>query len=52
MIWPFHSVTEFLHMGGYARYVWTAFFMTALVLIGNIIVPYYQQRKLKRGRPS
>jgi heme exporter protein D len=26
---------EFLHMGGYAGYVWTAYGLTALVLILN-----------------
>jgi len=28
-------VTEFLHMGGYAVYVWPAYAITAIVLILN-----------------
>lgn len=28
---------EFLAMGGYAQYVWTAFGVTFLIVIGNVI---------------
>lgn len=31
------DVAEFLEMGGYARYVWTAFGLTTLVLVGNFV---------------
>jgi len=30
-------VREFLAMGGYAAYVWTAFGLTAVVLVINIV---------------
>jgi heme exporter protein CcmD len=30
-------VAEFLDMGGYARYVWTAFGLTTVVLVGNYL---------------
>jgi heme exporter protein D len=28
---------EFLAMGGYAQYVWTAFGVTFLIVIGNVV---------------
>lgn len=28
------NLTEFLHMGGYAPYVWSCYGLTAIVLIG------------------
>ena len=37
---------EFLHMGGYAFYVWSAYGITLLVLLLNIIMPLRQRRKL------
>jgi heme exporter protein D len=30
-------MAEFLHMGGYAFYVWTSFGLTALLLIGLLV---------------
>jgi len=33
-------------MGGYAPYVWTAFGVVGVVLIGNMVVPYWQYRVL------
>ncbi len=30
------SIAQFFSMGGYALYVWPAFFITFLVLIGNV----------------
>jgi heme exporter protein D len=38
----------FLEMGGYAFYVWTAYGVTALVLLGNILLPVLQRRQLLR----
>jgi heme exporter protein D len=40
------SLTEFLHMGGYAFYVWTSYGIALLILLANIIVPARQHRKL------
>ena len=32
------NLSEFLHMGGYAFYVWWSYGIVALVLLGNILV--------------
>ncbi len=37
-------MTEFLHMGGYAFYVWTSYGVVFLVLVLNIVQPIMQQR--------
>ena len=36
---------EFIAMGGYARFVWPSFGLTALILIGNIVTA---RRRLRR----
>lgn len=44
---------KFLAMGGYAQWVWTAFGLTVIVLIGNIIAAsrrYGQAVERLRGR--
>ena len=33
------SLQSFLHMGGYAIYVWPAYVLTFIVLILNVILP-------------
>ena len=48
-------MVEFLAMGGYAFYVWSAYALVAIVLIGNAVVPWQRHRRLKnkgagRGR--
>ena len=40
------SLSEFLHMGGYAFYVWTAYGIVTLVLLINFIIPIHRRRKL------
>jgi heme exporter protein D len=40
------NLTEFLHMGGYAFYVWTSYGIAFLVLLANILAPARQHRKL------
>ena len=35
---------HFLHMGGYAFYVWTSYGIVFLVLVLNIVLPILQQR--------
>ncbi len=42
----FASFSNFIHMGGYAMYVWPAFAITLVVLAVNIIIPARKQRKL------
>ena len=40
---------EFLHMGGYAFYVWTSYAIAAVVLIANVIGPVLHGRALRRA---
>ena len=40
------SLTEFLHMGGYAFYVWTSYGLALVVLVVNMIVPLRHRKKL------
>lgn len=40
------NLDDFLHMGGYAFYVWTSYGISLLVLLFNIIGPLWQRRKL------
>ena len=42
------GVGEFLHMGGYAVYVWTAYGLTVLVLFLNYLWPIRREQKLIR----
>ncbi len=39
-------MAEFLHMGGYAFYVWTSYGLALIVLLANVLSPYRQRRKL------
>ena len=41
---------EFLHMDGYAFYVWTAYGAALLVLALNLAAPLVRLRRLARGR--
>jgi heme exporter protein D len=42
------GVMEFLQMGGYAGYVWSAFGLTAVVLVYNVIRPIQWHRRQLR----
>jgi heme exporter protein D len=42
------SFSEFLHMGGYAVYVWSAYAVATVVLAGNVIIPIIRRRRLLR----
>ena len=44
-------MAEFLAMGGYAFFVWSAYGLVAIVLIGNAVVPWWRHRRL-RGKGS
>jgi len=44
-----HSVGEFLDMGGYAFYVWGSFGISALVVVAEIWQVRAQRRKLLRN---
>lgn len=37
---------EFFYMGGYAFYVWTAYALTFIVLIINLITPIQRKRAI------
>ena len=43
------SITEFFHMGGYARYVWPSYAITLVVLVANVVQPLLCQRRMKRA---
>ena len=40
------SLQEFLHMGGYASYVWSAYGIALVVLVFNVLSPLRLKRKL------
>ncbi len=42
------SFAEFLHMGGYAPYVWGSYGLALLVLVGNVLAARHRRRKLIR----
>jgi len=42
------TMSEFFHMGGYAFYVWTAYGVTLLVLLLNIVLPLRRYHTLKQ----
>lgn len=42
------SLESFLYMGGYAFYVWTAYGVTTVVLVANIVLPVIQRRQMFR----
>ena len=42
------SWQEFLHMGGYASYVWSSYGIAALLLIINIVLPVLHHRRQVR----
>ena len=41
-------MSEFLHMGGYAVYVWSSMGLGLLVLIFNILIPLSKHRAALR----
>jgi len=42
------SFTEFLLMGGYAFYVWTAYGIAFVVLLINLVLPVVQRKQFLR----
>lgn len=41
------TLVEFLHMGGYAFYVWLSYAIVAVMLAINLIVPLRRHRRLR-----
>lgn len=44
----FYTVSDFLHMGGYAIYVWPAYSIVLFVLVFNVVVAVKQKKKISR----
>lgn len=42
------NMNEFLHMGGYAVFVWSSFGISALVLLINVLLPIMRRKQLIR----
>jgi len=42
------SWREFIRMGGYGVYVWSAYGTAAAVLIGNLVTPILRRREVIR----
>ena len=40
------ALHEFLHMGGYAFYVWSAYGLSLVVLVWCIVAPMQKEKKL------
>ena len=47
------ALTDFLNMGGYAFYVWTAYAITTVILTLNVLIPMRhgktQRQRLRRA---
>ncbi len=43
-----NDINEFLHMGGYAFYVWTSYGLAAVILIANLLAPMLTARRQRR----
>ncbi|MDY6982597.1 MAG: heme exporter protein CcmD [Pseudomonadota bacterium] len=42
----FDSLGDFLNMGGYAFYVWTAYLITFVVLAANLLLPLRDRKRV------
>lgn len=42
------TLEEFLHMGGYAFYVWTSYGITTAVMLYFIVAPVLQRKQVLR----
>jgi len=39
-------MAEFLHMGGYAFFVWTSYGLATIVLVANVILPIQRKKEI------
>jgi heme exporter protein D len=48
------TLREFIHMGGYGFYVWSAYGVAFVVLAANVIAPVLRTRELRArlARPA
>ena len=52
---PRLKMNAFFDMGGYGFYVWTAYTVTLIVLVLNLLIPMFRNRRLLRrlsARPA
>ena len=40
------QINEFLHMGGYAFYVWTSYGLGVIVILLNTVLPMQREKKI------
>jgi len=43
-----NSLSEFLHMGGYGQYVWSAYGITFVAMLLALLIPVRQHRGLRK----
>jgi heme exporter protein D len=43
------EIQEYLRMGGYAFYVWSAYGISFMVLVLNVIVPLWREKRITRS---
>ena len=43
------SLQSFLHMGGYAFYVWSAYGLSFIVLVLNVVLPLKREQQFFRA---
>lgn len=43
-----HSWSEFIHMGGYAFYVWTSYGIALVVMVANVVLPLFTRKQVIR----
>lgn len=44
-----HSIGEFIAMGGYAFYIWGSYGLTALLIALEVVLVYKRQRTARRN---
>jgi heme exporter protein D len=42
------SWSEFIHMGGYAMYVWPSYALGLIVLVANVVIPLLRKKQIIR----
>ena len=40
------TMSEFFHMGGYGAFVWSAYGVWVLVMLWNVLAPWWRHRRL------
>ena len=43
----FKNLHDFLTMGGYAAYVWPAYAVTLVIMVGNVFYSKYRARRIQ-----